>query len=122
MSLRAPPRPRRTTAEGSTIMPDIDITEIPDAVATMFLRGDALAFDIRGGKGNQPIIERLRFLLDEGRIIGLWDSAEIMPGLSIGKTQTSYVLCDEGGFRGAFVTLEATLKHGMTMWEGYRHG
>ena len=97
-----------------------DLAEIPALTASMFPSGDAIAFDIRGEEGNQPIIETLRFLLDEGKIVGLWDSACVMPAFSVGKGRTSYVLCDEGGFRGAFATLEAALKHGLTMWEGYR--
>ena len=100
----------------------VDLAEIPALVAAMFPAGDAIAFDIRGEEGNQSIIERIRFLLDEDKIVALWDSDGIMPAFSIGKGKSAYVICDGGGFRGAFITLEATLKHGLTMWQGRSHG
>ena len=83
--------------------------------------GRAISFDIRGPEAPTPIVEQINRLVDLGMAVGMYDSAEIMPTFAIGRAGAAVIVVDEAGVqRGSFATVEAALKHGLTMWEGYR--
>ena len=83
---------------------------------------NSVAFDIRADEGDTPIIDVIRGHLAAGKVVALWDCLDIMPPFAIGDAGGRFMVSDHACQISTFVTLEAALKHGLTMWEGYRRG
>ena len=74
-----------------------------------------VVIDMRGEHGEGCIVQKIGALLDRGEVVALWDPQEDLQSFIIGKLPSHYVVGAPGGqIRGAFATIEAALKFGLT--------
>ena len=100
----------------SSSQPYIDLTAWGDLAIAADL---VVTIDFRKEIGDHDIMEMVRFPLAAGKVVAMWDSAEVLSPFALGQHGDLVMVCNSDGERGNFATLEAALKFGLINFAGY---